>query len=172
MVGSAFVDSSATWQWSFYINLCVGGAAAPVYFFFLPPYHPKPGDSLRQHISNIDLIRIILIVGAYALGIIVFAFGGSIYSWRSGQILGLFVCSVVLWILVGAQQAWTFFTNKNDQLFPVEYLKSYEMWILFAQTAASISCVFIPIYFPMTQDRYTCSVYLSRAHKYYLSRSI
>lgn len=147
MIGGAFADSSATWRWSFYINLCVAGAAAPVYFFLLPPYRPKPGHSLRQRIGNTDLVGIILIVGAYASGIMAIAFGGSMYSWRSGQIIGLFVCSGVLWILVGVQQAWNFFTNKNDQLFPAEYLKSYEMWILFAQTAASISCVFIPIYF-------------------------
>lgn len=102
---------------------------------------------LRQRLSEIDYAGIILIIGAFVSGIMAIAFGGLVYSWGSGQIIGLFVCSAVLWVLFGVQQTLCFFTTENNRIFPIQFLKSYEMCILFAQTAASISCAFIPIYF-------------------------
>ena len=75
------------------------------------------------------------------------AFGGAIYAWHSGQIIGLFVCSGVLWILFGLQQSWSVLTTENDRIFPVQFLKSFQMCILFAQVAICIACIFIPVYF-------------------------
>lgn len=75
------------------------------------------------------------------------AFGGAVYSWRSGQIIGLFICSGVLWILFAVQQTWCIYTTETDRVFPIEFLKSYELCILFAQTATSIAAGFISIYF-------------------------
>ena len=80
-------------------------------------------------------------------GIMAIAFGGALYAWNSGQIIGLFCCSGVLWILFGIQQVYCFTTNEENRIFPVQFIKSYELDILFAQTASSISCAFIPIYF-------------------------
>ena len=86
-------------------------------------------------------------VGAFVSGIMAIAFGGALYPWRSGQIIGLFICSGVLWTLFAIQQAFSLFTDTTNRLFPVEYIRSKEMCILFAQASASISCVFVPIYF-------------------------
>ena len=75
------------------------------------------------------------------------SFGGSIYDWNSGQIISLFVCAGILWSLFGIQQAGTFFTTKENRIFPVAFLKSYEMYIPFVETAICIACLFIPVYF-------------------------
>lgn len=75
------------------------------------------------------------------------SFGGGVFAWSSGQIIGLFACSGVLWILFIAQQALALFTTKEHRLFPVEYLRSLEMVILFAQIASCGVVVYIPLYF-------------------------
>lgn len=48
----AFADSSATWRWGFYINLCVGGAFAPVYLFLIPSSDPRPGVSFLTRLKH------------------------------------------------------------------------------------------------------------------------
>ena len=75
------------------------------------------------------------------------SFGGAIFAWKSGSIVGLFVCSGILWVLFSAQQVRCDFTTPQNRLFPIQFMRSYEMCILFCQVATCITCVFIPIYF-------------------------
>ncbi|KAJ4301956.1 hypothetical protein N0V90_004052 [Kalmusia sp. IMI 367209] len=75
------------------------------------------------------------------------SFGGGMYEWNSGRIIGLLVCSAVLWILFVLQQAFAIWTTKDHRLFPVKYLKSREMNIFFAQTASAITVAQVPLYF-------------------------
>ncbi|PQE17061.1 hypothetical protein CJF30_00003771 [Rutstroemia sp. NJR-2017a BBW] len=147
IIGGAFTDSSATWRWSFYINLCVGGVGAPVYIFMLPSHDPRPGVSLKTRLREIDFLGATLIIGAFLSGIMAISFGGVVYSWNSGRIIGLFVCSGALWILFAAQQITCLTTDKERRLFPIELFKSYELTILFVLTATSITACFLPIYF-------------------------
>ena len=69
------------------------------------------------------------------------------FDWNSGQIIALFVVSGVIWISFGCQQRWSLLTTRSDRTFPVQYLASYEMCILFAQTSIAISGIIVPIYF-------------------------
>jgi hypothetical protein len=75
------------------------------------------------------------------------AFGGGVFLWDSGQIIGLFVCAGVLWILFILQQRFCILTSPELRLFPVEFIKSWEMNILFAQMVFAQVIVYIPIYF-------------------------
>lgn len=75
------------------------------------------------------------------------SFGGAVYEWNSGRIIGLLVCSAVLWILFALQQAFVIGTTKDHRIFPVKYLKSRQMNIFFAQTASAITVAQIPLYF-------------------------
>jgi hypothetical protein len=68
------------------------------------------------------------------------------YPWNSGRIIGLFVCSGVLFILLGFQQVYTVFTTTSRRIFPVEFFKIRTILILFAMTAAGGTAIFIPIY--------------------------
>jgi hypothetical protein len=85
--------------------------------------------------------------GAIASFIMGISFGGGVYVWSSGQIIGLFACSGVLWILFIVQQAFALFTMKEHRLFPVDYLRSLEMVVLFAQIISAAVVVYIPLYF-------------------------
>lgn len=74
-------------------------------------------------------------------------FGGNVYPWSSARIIGLFVCSGVLFILFGIQQGLTLLTTAEHRLFPVEFMKSRIMLVLFAETACGAAATFLPIYF-------------------------
>ncbi|KAF7128710.1 hypothetical protein CNMCM5793_003561 [Aspergillus hiratsukae] len=146
IIGGAFTDSSAGWRWAFYINLCVGAVCAPVYLFLLPNKDPRPGVSLRERANTMDHLGGILTIGAMVTGVMAVSFGGVMYPWNSGQIIGLFCCSGVLFILLGLQQVFTIFTSVAYRVLPVEFFKSRTVLILFAATAAGGTAIFVPVY--------------------------
>ena len=96
IIGGTFTDSSATWRWSFYINLCVGAICAPVYLFMLPNVDPRRGNSLASRARELDFVGTILLVGAFCSGVMAVSFGGVMYQWNSGRIIGRFCCSGLL----------------------------------------------------------------------------
>ncbi|OQE36690.1 hypothetical protein PENCOP_c011G03974 [Penicillium coprophilum] len=146
IIGGAFTDSSATWRWSFYINLCVGAVCAPVYLFMLPNKDMRRGTSFAERAREIDYLGTILLIGAFFSGVMAVSFGGVMYPWNSGRIIGLFVCSGVLFIMFGVQQAYALFTTPARRILPVEFFKSRTILILFAMTAAGGTSLFLPIY--------------------------
>ncbi|KAH3938585.1 hypothetical protein HBH98_053940 [Parastagonospora nodorum] len=66
-------------------------------------------------------------MGALTTLVLTINWGGVTYSWGSGLIIGIFVASDVLFIMLGIQQM--------------------TVLILFATTAASGAAAFVPIYF-------------------------
>ncbi|MCJ1246728.1 hypothetical protein MMC30_003937 [Trapelia coarctata] len=157
IVGGAFADSSATWRWAFYINLVIGALFAPIYFLYLPSRDPRPGASFASRVVEIDWVGTVLQVGAFTSGIMALSFGGVVFVWSSGQTIGLFVCSGVLFILLCLQQSFIIFTTRERRVFPVQYVKSKEMVILFCQIAAAstnsfLAIYFIPVYFQFVQS--------------------
>lgn len=147
IIGGAFTDSSAGWRWAFYINLCVGAVLAPAFILYLPRYDPRPGVSLKKRFAEVDYTGAILICGAFVAGVMAIGFGGVIFAWNSGRIIGLFVTSGVLFILFGLQQTFVILTTKERRIFPIEFLGSRTMLLLFASTACASTATFIPIYF-------------------------
>lgn len=73
------------------INLCVGALFAGVWVFLLPRHDPRPGVPTKNRITEIDYVGTILIAGAFVSGVMAINFGGSVYAWNSGRIIGLFV---------------------------------------------------------------------------------
>lgn len=147
IIGGAFTDSSAGWRWSFYINLCIGAVCAPVYLFMLPANKdPRPGATFLDRARELDYIGGTLLIGAFVSGIMAVSFGGVMFPWGSGRIVGLFVCSGVLFVLVGIQQSYAILTTIERRIFPVEFLKMPSILTLFAMTAAGGTAIFVPVY--------------------------
>ena len=86
-------------------------------------------------------------IGAFVAGIMAVSFGGNVYAWDSARIIGLFVCSGILFILFGIQQTLAILTTEARRIFPVHFVKSKIMLVLFAETSAASTACFIPIYF-------------------------
>ncbi|KAH7325592.1 major facilitator superfamily domain-containing protein [Stachybotrys elegans] len=147
VVGGGFAESSATWRWAFYLNLCVAAVCAPVYLFWLPSFKPRPNDKPSTLLREYDFVGTLLIVGALITLIMGINFGGAVYAWNSGQNIALFVVSGVLFGLFGAQQTLCIFTSTKNRLFPVHFLKRYNAVLLFICAAASNCACFIPIYY-------------------------
>ena len=103
--------------------------------------------SLWARTRRIDIVGCLSFAGALCSGIMALSFGGALYPWRSGAIIGLFCCSGVLWLLFGIQQATATFTTKKDRILPLHILHSWEMWILIIQTGCSIGMMFITIFY-------------------------
>jgi len=146
IIGGAFTVSSAGWRWAFYINLCIGAVCAPVYIFMLPNKDPRPGVSLKDRAREMDYVGGVLTIGAFVSGVMAMSFGGVTYPWNSGKIIGMFICSGLLFIILGIQQVFTIFTTTSRRIFPVEFFSSRTILILFAMTSAGGTAVFIPIY--------------------------
>ncbi|TEY39868.1 hypothetical protein BOTCAL_0449g00050 [Botryotinia calthae] len=146
-IGGAFADSSATWRWGFYINLCIGGAFAPLYVFLIPNSKPRSNLSLLGRWVQIDWLGALVLLGAIACLLMAIAFGGVLFPWNSGSIIGLFVTGGILFIALAIQQSYVMGTTEEHRLIPIEYLHSKEIVILFIETACAGAAVFLPIYF-------------------------
>lgn len=118
IVGGAFVNPSATWRWSFYINLCVGALAAPAWIFLLPPSRPRPDLTHRQCLAHMDWLGAVLFLGMIMSTTMAISFGEALYDWNSGQIVGLFICGGILCITFTVQQSLPILTSRERQIFP------------------------------------------------------
>ncbi|KAK1676063.1 major facilitator superfamily domain-containing protein [Colletotrichum godetiae] len=151
VVGGAFADSDATWRWAFYINLPIGGLAAPVYLFMLPSPDPQPGATILQRLAEIDWIGAPLMLGAIVCFTMGISFGGVLYEWNSGSEIALFVVAGVLFIVFGIQQAYCIGTTQERRIFPVELITSRKYYrtiiLMFCVTAAGGCAIFVPVYF-------------------------
>lgn len=147
VIGGAFAESSATWRWAFYINLCIAGLFGPVYLFLLPSFKPRVGTSSASLLKEFDFLGTILSVGAIVCLIMGMNLGGALYPWKSGQIIALFIVSFVLFAVFGIQQGFRVFTTSTTRIFPIHFLRNWNVVLLFACAAAVNSAGFVPIYY-------------------------
>lgn len=146
IVGGAFTDSSAGWRWAFYINLCIGGLFAPVYLFMIPKSDPRKGIPVLTRFKQLDWVGTVILVGAYISFIMGISFGGILYAWNSGQIIACFVLTAVLFGVFAVQQGFAIFTTIEQRIFPVQFLKSRTMLLLFSETSAGSVGIVVPLY--------------------------
>ncbi|KAH8886155.1 MFS general substrate transporter [Thozetella sp. PMI_491] len=147
VVGGAFTQSTATWRWAFYINLCVCGLFAPVYLLWIPSFKPRRDTNSSQLLLEFDFTGTVLSIAAIMTLIMAINFGGTLYDWNSGSIIALFVTSGVIFIGFGIQQALAIFTTKDRRVFPVHFLRQWNPILLFISMAAANAAGFTPIYY-------------------------
>lgn len=147
LVGGAFADSSATWRWSFYINLVVGLLAVVAYIFLLPSFTPFKERTFLEKVKRLDYVGSLLFIGSSLTMFMAISFGGVIYPWSNARVISLFVLSAVLWAAFALQQARALFTTRAFQIFPVNIATSWEMVTLFVQDVCGNMAAIIPVYF-------------------------
>ncbi|THC90743.1 hypothetical protein EYZ11_009790 [Aspergillus tanneri] len=146
VVGGGF--EKYTWRWAFYINLLFGAILIPTYVFVVPSNVPAPEIPYRQKLSSFDWVGSLLSVAAFATLVMAINFGGTLYAWKSGQIIALFVVSGTLWILFGIQQGFTIATSLQDRSLGAMMQSDlrfgyYKPWYLLGSTLALVPAILI-----------------------------
>jgi hypothetical protein len=107
-------------------------------------------------IKKLDWLGVILNACTFLFLILVVTFQGSNWSWNAPG-------AIVLWILFGLsftlyaiQQTFTIGTTIENRLFPVDFLKSRTMLLMYFTTAAaagalSTTLYYIPLFFQFTK---------------------
>jgi hypothetical protein len=88
--------------------------------------------------------------------LIAVTFAGSTYAWNSGPNIALWVVFAVTLIAYIVQQAFAIFTTRDRQIFPIHYLKSRTMLLLYISTGAcaaanAVTLYYIPLFFQFTK---------------------
>lgn len=130
IIGGAFAQSRLTWRWAFYINLLLFVVFGPVFLFLLPHHRPQKDMTVAKALKQADWLGSVLELGGTLAGIMVISFGGVVYPWGSGRIIGLFVTADVASGLFLAQQHFAFLTTKAHRIFPMELFKSKSMVLI------------------------------------------
>ncbi|ETS84281.1 hypothetical protein PFICI_02306 [Pestalotiopsis fici W106-1] len=158
IIGGAFAISSVGWRWAFYINLLVAVPAVPSYIFLLPNHvDPRPGVSLKARWMEMDYLGNLFLIGGIVTFILAINWGGIIYAWNSGPVIGCFVASGVLFIILGIQQVRLIGTTLARRILPVQIFNNPTILLLFAICAAGGTSAFVPIYFVPTFFQFTRS---------------
>ncbi|ESZ96547.1 hypothetical protein SBOR_3049 [Sclerotinia borealis F-4128] len=146
VIGGAFADSAATWRWAFYINLVIFAIAVPA-LLLIPSFDPQPDLDVRHKLRHVDWIGALLNAGLFTSFVMALTFGGANWAWNDGRTIGTFVACGVIFIVFAIQQTFCIFTTPEDRLFPVQFLKSRTMVLLFICTAAAGTALFVPIFY-------------------------
>ncbi|MCJ1283719.1 hypothetical protein MMC26_003050 [Xylographa opegraphella] len=147
VIGGSFADSSATWRWSFYINLVIGALFTPVYFFLIKGFQPQPDVPRLQKLKTFDWLGILLYTAAYTTLLLALTFGGPIWLWNDYRTIICLVFFGVTLIAFIISQAFPPFSPKANRIFPTFLLHSRSMILLYILTACSGAAIFVPIYY-------------------------
>ncbi|KAB5530401.1 major facilitator superfamily domain-containing protein [Coniochaeta sp. 2T2.1] len=147
VVGGALSQSSATWRWSFYLNLVIFGVFSPIYVFILPSLELQPGKRLSEKLRQIDWIGSLLNAAIWATWVVAITFGGATWAWSDGRTIATFVVCGVLIIVFGLQQRFKIGTTHESRIFPAGFLLSKDLLLQHIVTSCTAVAVFVPMYY-------------------------
>ena len=113
--------------------------------------------SFARRLRKLDILGLILFACSFSALIMGISFGGTLLPWNSRGEIGFFVAASIGFVLLATQQMYAIFCHEEYRLFPIHYLKSKDMCILFSQVASGmggvwfLSLYFIPLYFQFVQ---------------------
>lgn len=156
LIGGAFASSSSTWRWAFYINLPLCALFSPIYIFLARSFNQKLGIPELKKLAAIDWVGAGLHAAVYNLFQVTLTLSGSTWRWDSAGPITFWIVFGLLLIIYSPQQYFCIFTTPERRLFPLQFLKSRTLVLMFvtmacASTAVALSVCYIPIFFQFTK---------------------
>jgi hypothetical protein len=103
--------------------------------------------SLVNKFKQVDWLGTLLNGAIYAVWIIALTFGSSQWAWTDGRTIAMFTLSGILVVLFLLQQHFLIMTTPRQRIFPIEFLKSRTLSLLWLGTCTTSATQFIAIYF-------------------------
>ena len=132
---------------AFYLNLVIFGLMSPIYVFLLSPLPRQPEKTFMQKVKSIDWLGTILTAGLYVSFTLAFTFGGSIWPWSDGRVVACIVAFGFLTITFAVTQYYSFLVNKEDRIFPCEFIADPQLVLLYVCMACGGAALFVSIYY-------------------------
>ena len=120
---------------------------SPIYVFVLPSLPRQPETTFLQKLKSIDWLGTILNAGLYVSFTLAFTFGGAIWPWSDGRTVACIMLFGFLTIAFGVTQYYSFWTNKEDRLFPCEFIADPQLVLLYVCMACGGAALFVSIYY-------------------------
>lgn len=153
---ASFSCYSANTGQAFYINLPLAALLTPIYVFVTPSYDPRPDLTVKEKLRTIDWLGAFLIAAVLVLMITTTALAGATVAWDSSTSIALWTMFGVVLLAFGVQQSFAIFTTPDKRIFPIHFLKSRTMVLLFIATACAaianaVTVYYIPLFFVFTR---------------------
>lgn len=94
-----------------------------------------------------DWVGVALNASAVVLFIATITFSGSSLAWDSKTVITLWALAGLVMIAFCVQQTFCMFTTKERRIFPIHFLKSRDMVLLFIATACSATANAVTLYY-------------------------
>ncbi|OAA60363.1 Fungal trichothecene efflux pump [Niveomyces insectorum RCEF 264] len=125
VIGQAFITHySVSWRGVYYILIGVNGLGLLCWVLF---YHPPTFEmkhrnaSKMEFVKHFDYIGTVLYLGGLLIFVLGLSWGGVVYPWKSGYVIGTLVAGAVGLIVLGF---WETFMPLKEPLIRVRYFRN------------------------------------------------
>jgi hypothetical protein len=132
---------------AFYINMPLAAVCSPIYIWLLPKFNAQPRVSGLEKLAKVDWAGALLNALTFCLFMVALTFSGSTWTWDNPRSVAVWVIFGISLIAFALQSTFSIFITPERRLFPVQFLRSRTLILLYFTTAAAATCLTITIYY-------------------------